>query len=228
VIALVRYQFALLLRSHRWLPPLLLYVAVMGIGAAQGGQPLLDSLGWAAAGLLPSAAWTVRICVTGEPPAARACVAAASGPGRAHLAAVLAALAFSALLGASGALLVTGIADPHTADHLTYIPRGPAAVAGLAAVAVSALTGTAVGVLTGPPVLRRAGWSILATALSAVLVLVTSGSPANAAVTGLVTGSRTGAVDFPLLPLVAAGGVAALATALACRLAGRGQSLAGT
>jgi hypothetical protein len=226
--ALLRYQFALRLRSHRWLPPLLLYGAVMAIGVAQGGQPLLDSLGWAAAGLLPSAAWTVRICVTGEPPAARACVAAASGPGRAHLAAVLAALGFSALLGASGVLVVVGIADPHTADHLTYIPRGPAAAAGLAAVAVSALTGTAVGVLAGPPVLRRAGWSVLATALAAVLVLVASGSPANAAVSGLVTGSRTGAIDFPLLPLAAAGVVAALATLLACRLAGRGQNMAGT
>ena len=59
-------------------------------------------------------------------------------------------------------------------------------------------------------------------------LLVTSGSPANAAVTGLVTGSRTGAIDFPLLPLVAAGAVTALATAFACRLAGKGQSLAGT
>ena len=78
----------------------------------------------------------------------------------------------------------------------------------------------------GPWVLR-AGWSVLATALAAVLVLVASGSPANAAVSGLVTGSRTGAIDFPLLPLVAAGVVAALATVLACRFAGRGQSMAG-
>ncbi|MES4833786.1 ABC transporter, partial [Streptomyces anthocyanicus] len=46
--ALLRYQTALLLRSQRWLPPVVLYAAALGIGV-QGGQPVLDSLGWAAA-----------------------------------------------------------------------------------------------------------------------------------------------------------------------------------
>jgi hypothetical protein len=219
--ALLRYQAALLARSYRWLPPLLLYAAVMAIGVAQGPQPLLDSLGWAAAALLPTAAWTARICATGEPPAARACVAAGGGPGRAHLAAVLAGLLFSLLLGSVAALALMVLADPHSTDHLTYVPRGPACVAGLAAVAVSALTGTAVGVLAGPPLLRRPGWSVLATVLAALLLLVASGSPANAAVTGLVTGSRTGAITFPLLPLAVAAAVTALATVAACRRAGR-------
>ncbi|MFF7212428.1 ABC transporter [Streptomyces sp. NPDC008238] len=220
--ATLHYRTALLLRSFRWLPPLLLYVAVMGIGLAGGPQPLLDSLGWSAAALLPAAAWLVRVSVTVEPPAARACVAAATGPGRAHTAGVLAALLCSVVLGGAGTAVVAAIADPHTTDHLKAVPVAPAAVAGLLAALVTALLGTAVGALTNPPVLLRPGWAVPVTALTAVLVLVAAGSPANAAVTGLVTGSRTGAVPFPLLPLLPAALAAAGTTWLgavlsACR-----------
>ncbi|MDF3149077.1 ABC transporter, partial [Streptomyces sp. T21Q-yed] len=74
--ALLRYQAALLARSQRWLPPFILYAVFLGVGV-QSGQPVLDSLGYAAAALLPVAAWLVRICVTNEPPAARSCVSAA-------------------------------------------------------------------------------------------------------------------------------------------------------
>lgn len=59
------------------------------------------------------------------------------------------------------------------------------------------------------------------TALTAVLVLVAAGSPANAAVTGLVTGSRTGAVPFPLVPLLFAALAAAGAGLLAATLSAR-------
>lgn len=55
MIALLRYQAALLARSQRWLPPFILYVAFMGIGV-QAGQPILDSFGFAAAAVLPVAA----------------------------------------------------------------------------------------------------------------------------------------------------------------------------
>ncbi|MFF7673637.1 ABC transporter [Actinacidiphila glaucinigra] len=219
--ATLHYRTALLLRSVRWLPPLLLHLAVMGIGLAGGPQPLLDSLGWSAAALLPAAAWLVRVSVTAEPPAARACVAAATGPGRAHTAGVLAALLCSVVLGAVSTAVVVAIADPHTSDHLTAVPVVPAAAAGLLAALVTALLGTAVGALTNPPVLLRPGWAVPVTALTAVLVLVAAGSPANAAVTGLVTGSRTGAVPFPLVPLLAAALAACGATWLAATLSAR-------
>ncbi|WP_431966944.1 ABC transporter [Actinacidiphila sp. bgisy160] len=219
--ATLHYRTALLLRSFRWLPPLLLYVAVMGIGLAGGPRPLLDCLGWAAAALLPAAAWLVRVSVTAEPSAGRACVAAATGPGRAHTAGVLAALLCSVVLGTAGTAVVLGIADPHTTDRLKAIPVFTAAVAGLLAALVTALLGTAVGALTNPPVLLRPGWAVPVTALTAVVVLVAAGSPANAAVTGLVTGSRTGAVPFPLLPLLLAALAAAGATWLAATLSAR-------
>ncbi|MCT9143211.1 ABC transporter, partial [Streptomyces violarus] len=55
----------------------------------------------------------------------------------------------------------------------------------------------------------------------ALLSLVATGSPAQAAVQGLVTGSRSGTVPLPLLPLAAAALVTAAALALAGGLASR-------
>ncbi|MGW0941169.1 ABC transporter [Streptomyces sp. NPDC002623] len=218
--ALLRYQSALLLRSQRWLPPFLLYAVFLGIGV-QGGQPLLDSLGYTAAFLLPVAAWLVRICVTGEPPAARTVVAAAVGPARAHLACVLVALTGAALLGTAATALVTVISDPVGSDHHKRVPVLEAAGAGLLAVLTCALLGTAVGALTAWPVLRSPGRAVPALLLAALLALVVTGSPAHAAVSGLVDGSHSATVHVPILPLVAAILLSAAAVAVACALTSR-------
>ncbi|WP_133914616.1 ABC transporter [Streptomyces sp. NBC_00582] len=218
--ALLRYQTALLLRSQRWLPPFLLYVVFLGVGV-QGGQPLLDSLGWTSAVLLPTAAWLVRICVTGEPPAARTVVAAAAGPARAHLAAVLTALGAATLLGTVATAAVVLVSDPVGADHQRRIPVPEATAAGLLTALICALLGTAVGALTAWPVLRSTGRAVPALLLATLLALVTSGSPAHAAVTGLVTGSRSATVGLPLLPLAAAVVATAAAIAAACALTSR-------
>jgi ABC-type nitrate/sulfonate/bicarbonate transport system ATPase subunit len=93
-----------------------------------------------------------------------------------------------------------------------------AGLAGLLAAACCALLGAAVGALCTRPVLHRRGWSVAATALAALLSLVTSGSPAKYAVTGLVTGSLTGAVHIPVLPLICAAAVAAAVGTVVCRL----------
>jgi hypothetical protein len=218
--ALLRYQLDLLLRSHRWLPPLIFYGAVMAIGIA-GGEPLLGSLGYAAALLLPVAAWTVRVCVTNEPAAARACVAAAAGPARVQRAALAAAAVAAGVLGLAGTAVVTAVSGPHADDLHTAVPVGPAALAGAMAAAVSVLLGTAVGALTNPPLVRGGSWPILVTAIAAGAVLIVSGSPAQAAVTGLVTGSRTGTVHYPLPALLAAAAAAFAATRISAWAATR-------
>ncbi|MET8748454.1 hypothetical protein ABZW32_00005, partial [Streptomyces sp. NPDC004667] len=66
--ALLRYQAALLLRSQRWIAPLVVYAGFVAVGIRPGDRAL-DSLGYAAAGLVPQTAWLVRICVSAEPPA---------------------------------------------------------------------------------------------------------------------------------------------------------------
>ncbi|MBX7470443.1 MULTISPECIES: ABC transporter [unclassified Streptomyces] len=220
LVPLVRYQSALLLRSQRWLAPVLLYAALLGIGVQQG-QPVLDSMGYAAAGLLPVAAWLVRICVTQEPEAARACAAATAGPARVHLASLLSAMGCAALLGVVGTAYVAAVSDPASGDHQVAVPLGAACAAGLIAAGVCALTGAAVGTLGSRPVLRARGWSLALTALAALLALVLAPSPARYAVFDLVTGSRTGAVHLALVPLGAALALAGTAAAGACALSAR-------
>ncbi|MEV0260018.1 ABC transporter [Streptomyces sp. NPDC050617] len=218
--SLYRYQAALLIRSHRLLPPLTLYVLIMGIGV-QAGQPILDSFGWAGVALLLVAAWFVRICVTNEPPAARHVAAAATSPARVHLASVLTALTCSVALGTIGTAFVAIVSDPRSSDRQIDVPVGPAILAGLLTALACALLGTAVGALCNRPLLRGTGWTMLTTMVAAMLVLVVDGSPAHAAVTGLVTGSASGRVTIPLLPLAATAVLAAGATALACALSAR-------
>ncbi|MGW1229090.1 ABC transporter [Streptomyces sp. NPDC001478] len=216
--ALLRYQAALLLRSQRWLAPVLLYVAFVGT-VVQSGQPVLDSLGYVAAALLPVAAWLVRVCAGQEPAASRTVVAAAvGGRPRVHLAALLTALGCAVVLGAAATAVVLAISEPASADHRVRVPLPAAGLAGLLAVCCCALTGAAVGALGSRPLLHRRGWSLTVIPLGALLCLVTTGSPAKSAVTGLVTGSLTGTVRVPVLPLLGAAGVAAVAGALACRL----------
>ncbi|MEU5070793.1 ABC transporter [Streptomyces asoensis] len=218
--ALLRYQSALLVRSQRWLPPFLLYAVFLAVGV-QAGEPLLDSLGYTAAFLLPVAAWLVRICAGGEPPAARSVVAAAAGPARAHLACVLVATGTAAAFGTAATVVVTLVSDPVGSDHRTRVPVLGAAGAGLLAVLTCALLGAAVGALTAWPVLRSPGRGVPALLLAVLLALVGTGSPAQAAVSGLVGGSRSATVRPPVLPLVAAALVCAAATALACVLTSR-------
>jgi hypothetical protein len=207
--ALLRYQAALLARSQRWLPPFILYAVFLAVGV-QSGQPVLDSLGYAAAALLPVAAWLVRICVTNEPPAARSCVSAASATSSA-----------AAALGTVATVVVTLISNPVSSDLQTRVPRLPAGAAGLLAALACALLGTAVGALTSWPLLRSTGRAVPTMLLAALLSVVVTGSPAQAAVSGLVTGSRSGTVPLPLLPLAAAALLTAAATAVACALTSR-------
>ncbi|MEE1756538.1 ABC transporter [Streptomyces sp. SP18CS02] len=215
--ALLRYQTALLLRSQRWLPPVLLYAAYLGIGL-RPGEPVLGALGYAAAALLPLAAWLVRICLVQEPPAARSVTAAAAGRERAHLAAILAGTGCAALLGTVTTLVVTSLCAPVGADRSAAVPVPAAALAGLLAAAVCVLSGAAVGALCTRPLLPGRGWSVAATTTAVLLALVAPGSPARAAMTALVTGNITGTVHLPWLSAAAAAPIAAAAIALACRL----------
>ncbi|MFG2094925.1 ABC transporter [Streptomyces sp. NPDC048612] len=220
MIALLRYQTALLIGSYRWLPPVILFAAWVAIGVESGG-PILDAFGYAAGGLLPTAVWLTRVCVTNEPSAARNCAAAAAGPGRVHLAGVLTAAGAAVLLAVLGTAVAVLLSDPRSTDQQVAVPVLPAAGAGLLAALVCLLMGTAIGALSNRPVLRSTGWSIPTGLLAALLLLVWGASPANAAVSGLVTGSVHGTISTPWLPLAATALIAAAATGAACALSSR-------
>ncbi|MEV8532099.1 ABC transporter [Streptomyces sp. NPDC051211] len=212
---LLRYQGALLLRSQRWLAPLLLYAAVLVVGFRPGDR-VLDSLGYAAAPLVPVTAWLVRVCVTVEPDAARDCAAAAAGgPARLHAAALLTAVDCAVPAGLAAVLGVLLLGDPGRTNLLA------AALAGVSAVLVCVLTGAAVGALCSRPLLRAPGYAIPAAVLGSLLALVADGSPAQAAVSALVGGAPSGTVVLSPVPPAAALLLAAAAGAVACRLSAR-------
>ncbi len=104
---------------------------------------------------------------------------------------------------------------------LLRLLAGIAALAGLLAALCCVLLGAAVGALSTRPVLGRRGWSVAAAVLGSVLALVTTGSAARYAVTALVTGSRTGTFQPPVLPSLGAAATAAAAAFLVCRIAAR-------
>ncbi|WP_405021270.1 hypothetical protein OHV05_34565 [Kitasatospora sp. NBC_00070] len=195
--ALLRYHGVLLLRSQRWLPPVLLYAALVVI-SLDGQSQLGSQLGWNAAMLVPTLAWLTRAQLTAEPPAARACLAAATGARRPQYAALAVPLAVGlllVLLAAAGSLLTCPV------------PVGVPVVAvfgdGLAVGLICSLTGSALGAVCTPPLVRTTAGGVGALVIGSTMLLVLSASPANAAVREVFSSGRTG-VRFPMLPLLAA------------------------
>ena len=219
---LTRYQFSLLLASQRWLPPVLLFALLIMAGWF-GGQQYGDSLGWCAAMLVPASAYLTRTALTGEPGPARACVSAVVGPRRAHLAALLAALAVNTALAVVGGVFEWVVSSPPPA--LADPPLAAIALHGAVSILVGLLCGTGLGALCAPPVLRRPAAGVLVLAGASVLLLVAPVSPVNAAVRAVFTSSSTtAATSDPLLPLAASVLLLALAWAAAVRLAARGPA----
>jgi len=183
VIALLRYQTAILLRSHRWIFPLIAYGVLISVGAAST-SPLADGLNWSGAMLVPVVAFLTRSMLTAEPDAARACAAAAAGAARTQLAALLVALGGGAVLGIAGAcfeVLTSESVERHV-SKLSAIAAHPAILlAGLGTAVVCLLVGSAVGALCNPPLLRHPGLAMISTLAAIVLALASDVSPASAA-----------------------------------------------
>lgn len=176
MISLLRYQWAILFRSHRWIFPLLVYVVLLATGAAQGSTPLAEGLEWSAAVLVPAVAILTRSMLIAEPDASRACVAAAADPVRAQLATLLTALSGGAVLAIGGAMFeVVSTAPGHGGTLASVL------LPGLAVAAVCLLAGSAAGALCNPPLLRHTGLAIMSTIAAVVFALASGISPANAA-----------------------------------------------
>lgn len=222
MIALLRYQAAILLRSNRWIFPLIAYAVLMAAGIAAGatsgsangnppGTSLAEGLAWSGAMLVPVVAFLTRSLLTAEPDAARACVAAAAGPVRAQLATLLTALGGGVLLAAAGAcfeVLTNEAAARHPQPGIAgkigaTVAHPEVFLAGLATAAVCLLVASAVGTLFNPPLLRHPGLAMLSTLAAAIFALASDVSPAGAALRHTATAAQ--AAQWPgLTPLVAA------------------------
>jgi hypothetical protein len=191
MLALIRYQLALLVRSGGWLPPTLFYGVIVMIGA-EGSTKVGEALGYSAAALVPAIAWLTRASLTAEPEASRHCVAAAVGPQRVHVAVLASAFVAGLVLAACGSgvmLAVVGKTQPTKA-----------LVAGLVTVLIGLLAGTAVGAVCNPPFLSRAAIAIPIAGIVALAALFAGVSPVNAAITGITPSDPT--AKFPAIPLV--------------------------
>jgi hypothetical protein len=182
--ALLRYQAAILFRSHRWVFPLISYVLLISVAGVGGAESLGDGLNWSAAMLLPVVALLTRSMLTAEPQAARACVAAAAGPRKAQFAVLLIGLAGGAALALAGAasVLVTGGGLKMLHVHPGLL--GASLAAGLGKAVICVFVGSAVGTFCNPPVIRHQAVALLSTIAAVVLALVSSVSPASAALRG--------------------------------------------
>jgi hypothetical protein len=225
VIALMRYQTANLFRSHRWIFPLILYALLISVGGGESGeqagaaaaalraQALASGLDWSAALLVPAVALLTRSMLTAEPAAARACVAAARGPGRAQLATLMTAFAGGVVLGLAGAVYELVTMGRHTA---LLVPLAT----GLGKALVCALVGATVGTLFNRPLIRHPAAALLSTIAAVVVALVSTISPANAALRG--NGAAIQSAAWPTgVPLLAAFGLAVASWTVSCWLAGR-------
>ena len=235
MIAPVRYQFALLVRSHRWIPPAVLFavgVAFLGVAgpgsssALAHGVDLSQGLAWSALILVPVEAWLTRAMLTAEPPAARACVAAAGGPRRAQLAALIAAVTMGAafgLLGVAWEVFSLGVRRSVSTNSIMVGATFSDIGGGLAAALICLLVGSAIAALFNPPLIRRPAAAMLCTTGAVVLAWAWRASPANAAVRSVGYGAQekswpTGAA------LVAAIALLVVAWAVSAQVAARRQA----
>ncbi len=106
MIALLRYQTANLFRSHRWIFPLITYALLISVGggaAGPGGHCADRRTGLERGHPGAGRGAADQVDADCRAAAARACVSAARGPGRAQLAALMTAFAAGAVLGLAGA-----------------------------------------------------------------------------------------------------------------------------
>ena len=226
MIALTTYQLSLLLRSHRWIAPAVLFaLGVIGLGGATlpHGAGLSPGLAWSALLLVPVEAWLTRSMLTAEPAAARACAAAAGGPRRTQVAALIAPTVVGAAFGLIGIVWqVFRLGVPRTvgSNAIRVGKLFSDLGGGLAAGLICLLVGSAVAVLLNPPMIRRPATAVLGTTGAVVLALAWNRSPANAAVrsVGYAGQERTWPAG---VALVAALGLVAAAWAISAQVAAR-------
>jgi hypothetical protein len=189
VTALLRYEAAILVRSHRWIFPLVAYALLMAVGSA-GSSSLAETLDWSGAMLVPVTAFLTRAMLTAEPDAARACTAAAAGPARVQLATLIVPLGGGALLGLAAAALdvllaaaASTTAGSGLGGKIAAAAGHPGIVAaGLLIALVCTLVGSAAGALCNPPLLRHPAAAMLATLAAIIAALAADVSPASAAI----------------------------------------------
>ncbi|MBP2337072.1 hypothetical protein JOF41_003250 [Saccharothrix coeruleofusca] len=196
--ALVRYLLADVLRSQRFLAPVMVFLAVLGmLYASDAGVPLVAYAGSCVL-IYPVAVWLTVVVATAEDPVRRSVtVVAAGGWGRVQGAVAVSAALCACLL----ALVATGV--PVLTQSRPYPPEVVAQ--GFGAHLVCGLTGVGVGLLCARPVITRLGWGVLAATALVVLPFPLGRVPPVGSVLGALNDQRD------VLPVLLVSGACALA-----------------
>lgn len=171
MIALIRYTAAITLHSQRYLPATLLFVVSTGVLATGVNPgPVVPLFAPMTGVAFLCAAWLTVTLVNLEHPVQRVITVVNVGRSRSLLIAVIwVVLAISTLLAALGiAVLVLLVYDRPTALDVA---------AGAEAMLTGSCSGIALGMLTSRLVVRRAGYSLLAALILAVILVVVPGIP---------------------------------------------------
>jgi hypothetical protein len=164
VIALFRYTFSILLHSQRYLPPTLVFLALLAILTSSDSGPILPVYAVSAGLVFVCSTWLTVTLINIEEPVSRAIVVVNARTSRKVLAAaVLVALAASLFLTVIG-LYYPLVSGKHTLSATDLL-------IGTEAQLTCAFVGIAVGLLTSRLVIGRPGYSLVV-ALGLVLTLL--------------------------------------------------------
>jgi hypothetical protein len=199
VIALVRYTLRDFIRSHRFLPPLIVFGVLFAVLYAVHPTPVLSSYGATALAMYPLGAWYTAALLGAEDPVQRQVTTVNSGGAvRTHLARVLT----TCLL--MSPLILVALLVPAALGFLE-LPAGrtllPYLGLGLLAHATAALTGVGLGLVWSPPMVQRTGYTFGGILLCLVLTVPLNRlAPPLAATRAMRDGTLPGTVAADLLP----------------------------
>lgn len=200
--ALVRYFGADLLRSQRFLLPLLLFTGLLALLFSDDPGPPPEAWTITVLILYPVSCWlAVTVANTEDPVQRQVTIAAAGGPGR------VAAGVLLTCLTANLVLVTMAVTWPMVTTRHAFPPH--AVVAGVLAHVAAAATGTSVGLLCARPVIHGVGWSVVIGAGTVFLTGTQSWLPPVGVAAKALTGTTA---ELATLTLQAALGLA-LATA---------------
>ncbi|TLQ43222.1 hypothetical protein [Streptomyces marianii] len=169
--ALIRYTFATVLHTQRYLAPLLLFMGLMGVLTVNGSGPLPPAYASSAGALFVCSTWlTIALMSLDAPPQRAIVVITAGGGSLTVLLAVIGTALLSCLV-----LMVFGLFFPLWMGD--YVVTTTDLLLGLEAQLTCALVGIAIGVLCSKPVFRRQGYALVAALALVMGALLAKGMP---------------------------------------------------
>lgn len=170
MIALIRYTGATMLHSQRYLAPVLLFMAAVGVSSSNDSGPLPPIYGLCAGALFICATWLTIVLISVEDPAHRAItVVSAKRSSRVLLASVSVAVISSVILAVVGVVLPL-LVGAHTVEAADL-------ALGVESELTGAFAGIAIGLLCSRLVIRRQGYALIAALALVMIALLVRGLP---------------------------------------------------